>query len=115
LADAALKEGGEVVGVISKALIAREIAHAGLTELNVVGSMHERKKPMADLSDGFVTLPGSYGTLEEFCEVLSWAQLGIREKSYGLLDVNGFWEPLISLLDETVAEGFVPRSTVRSF
>jgi uncharacterized protein (TIGR00730 family) len=115
LADAALKEGGEVVGVISKALIARKIAHAGLTELHVVGSMHERKKLMADLSDGFVALPSGYGTLEEFCEVLSWAQLDIHEKPCGLLDVDGFWEPLISLLDETVVEGFVPRSTVRSF
>ena len=94
--------------MISKALIAREIAHAGLTELHVVGSMHERKKLVAELSDGFVALPGGYGTLEEFCEVLSWAQLGIHEKPCGLLDVNGFWEPLISLLDETVAEGFAP-------
>jgi uncharacterized protein (TIGR00730 family) len=115
LADAALKEGGEVVGVISKALIAREVAQTGLTELHVVGSMHKRKKPMPDLSDGFVALPGGYGTLEEFCEVLYWAQLGIHEKPCGLLDVNSFWEPLISLLDETVAEDFVPRSTVRSF
>ena len=107
LADAALEEGGEVVGVIPKALVARESAHRGLTELHVVGSMHERKGLMADLSDGFVALPGGYGTLEEFCEVLSWAQLGIHEKPFGLLDVEGFWKPLNTLLDKAVAEGFV--------
>ncbi len=106
LADAALEEGGEVVGVIPKALVARESAHVGLTELYVVGSMHERKRLMADLSDGFVTLPGGFGTLEEFCEVLSWAQLGIHGKPCGLLDVDGFWEPLVALLDKAVAEGF---------
>jgi uncharacterized protein (TIGR00730 family) len=106
LADAALEEGGEVVGVIPKALVAREIAHTGLTELYVVGSMHERKRLMAELSDGFVTLPGGYGTLEEFCEMLSWAQLGIHGKPCGLLDVDGFWEPLVTLLDKAVAEGF---------
>ena len=110
LADAALEEGGEVVGVIPKALVAREIAHRDLTELHVVGSMHERKRLMADLSDGFVTLPGGYGTLEEFCEVLSWAQLGIHRKPCGLLDVDGFWEPLVMLLDKAVAEGFAPSN-----
>ncbi len=108
LADAALEEGGEVVGVIPKALVAREIAHAGLTELHIVSSMHERKRLMAELSDGFVTLPGGYGTLEEFLEVLSWAQLGIHEKPCGLLDVDGFYEPLSSLFDKAVAEGFIP-------
>ncbi len=107
LADAALEEGGEVVGVITEALISREIAHAGLTKLHVVGSMHERKMLMADLSDGFVTLPGGYGTLEEFFEVLSWAQLSIHEKPCGLLDVNGFWDPLSTLFDQAVTEGFV--------
>jgi uncharacterized protein (TIGR00730 family) len=108
LADAALDEGGEVVGVIPDALVTREIAHAGLTKLYVVGTMHERKKLMADLSDGFVALPGGYGTLEEFLEVLSWAQLSIHEKPCALLDVNGFWKPLSTLFDEAVAEGFVP-------
>lgn len=107
VADAALEEGGEVIGVIPEALVAKEIAHAGLTELHVVGSMHERKKLMADLSDAFVTLPGGYGTLEEFFEVLSWAQLSIHEKPCALLDVDGYWEPLISLFDRAVAEGFV--------
>lgn len=108
MADAAIEEGGEVVGVIPEALIAREIAHPGLEKLHVVGSMHERKKLMADLSDGFVALPGGYGTLEEFLEVLSWAQLSIHEKPCGLLDVDDFWEPLSSLFDKAVAEGFVP-------
>ncbi len=107
LADAALEEGGEVVGVIPEALLARELAHAGLTQLHVVGSMHERKALMADLSDGFVTLPGGYGTLEEFLEVLSWAQLSIHEKPCALLDVDGFWKPLVSLFDHAVAEDFV--------
>ncbi len=108
LADAALEEGGEVVGVIPEALTAREVAHQGLTELHVVSSMHERKMLMADLSDGFITLPGGYGTLEELLEVLSWAHLGLHEKPCGLLDVDGFWEPLTSLFDRTVEEGFVP-------
>ncbi len=107
VADAVLDGGGEVVGVIPEALVAKEIAHAGLTELHVVGSMHERKKLMADLSDGFVALPGGYGTLEEFLEVLSWAQLSIHEKPCGLLDVDGFWKPLSTLFDQVVAEGFV--------
>ncbi len=107
VADAALEEGGEVVGVMPEALLAKEIAHEGLTKLHVVGSMHERKRLMADLSDGFVTLPGGYGTFEEFLEVLSWAQLGIHEKPCGLLDVDGYYEPLVTLFDEAVEEGFL--------
>lgn len=107
VADAALAAGGEVVGVMPDALISREIGHEGLTELHVVGSMHERKKLMADLSDGFVALPGGYGTLEEFLEVLSWARLSIHEKPCALLDVDGYWEPLIALFDRGVSEGFV--------
>jgi len=107
LADAALEEGGEVVGVIPKALIEREVGHTGLSKLHIVGSMHERKKLMAGLSDGFIALPGGYGTLEEFLEVLSWAQLGIHEKPCGLLDVDGFWKNLSSLFDKAVEEGFV--------
>jgi uncharacterized protein (TIGR00730 family) len=107
VANAALEEGGEVVGVITEALISKEIAHAGLAKLHVVGSMHERKMLMADLSDGFVTLPGGYGTLEEFFEVLSWAQLSIHEKPCGLLDVDGFWDHLSALFDHAVTEGFV--------
>jgi uncharacterized protein (TIGR00730 family) len=107
LAGAALEEGGEVVGVIPKALVEREVGHTGLSKLHIVGSMHERKKLMADLSDGFIALPGGYGTLEEFLEVLSWAQLGIHEKPCGLLDVDGFWQHLSSLFDKAVEEGFV--------
>ena len=107
VADAALAEGGEVVGVMPRALVEGEISHTGLTKLHVVGSMHERKMLMNDLSDGFVALPGGYGTLEEFFEVLSWAQLGIHAKPCALLDAEGFWGPLASLLDHTVAEGFV--------
>jgi uncharacterized protein (TIGR00730 family) len=107
VADAALEEGGEVVGVMPEALLAKEIAHEGLTKLHVVGSMHERKRLMADLSDGFVTLPGGYGTFEEFLEVLSWAQLGIHEKPCGLLDVDGYYDPLVALFDEAVEEGFL--------
>jgi uncharacterized protein (TIGR00730 family) len=107
LADAALKEGGEVIGVIPEALVVKEVAHAGLSKLHVVGSMHERKKLMANLSDGFVALPGGYGTLEEFLEVLSWAQLSFHEKPCGLLDADGYWKPLSSLFDKAVVEGFV--------
>ena len=107
VADAALEAGGEVVGVIPDALVSKEIGHKGLSELHVVGSMHERKKLMADLSDGFVALPGGYGTFEELLEVLSWAQLSIHEKRWSLLDVVGYWRPLVSLFDRAVAEGFV--------
>ena len=107
VADAALGEGGEVVGVIPRALVDKEISHKGLAKLHVVGSMHERKMLMNGLSDGFVALPGGYGTLEEFLEVLSWAQLGIHAKPCALLDVSGFWEPLAALFDHAVTEGFV--------
>ena len=107
LADAALAAGGKVTGVIPKALLEKEIGHEGLSNLWVVGSMHERKMLMAELSDGFVALRGGYGTLEEFLEVLSWAQLSIHEKPCALLDVDGFFGPLSSLLDLAVKEGFV--------
>lgn len=107
VADAALGAGGKVIGVMPDALVSKEIGHEGLTELHIVGSMHERKKLMADLSDGFVALPGGYGTLEEFLEVLSWAQLSIHDKPCALLDVAGYWKPLTSFFDRTVAEGFV--------
>ena len=107
VADAALAEGGEVVGVMPRALVRKEISHKGLAKLHVVGSMHERKMLMNDLSDGFVALPGGYGTLEEFLEVLSWAQLGIHAKPCALLDTHGFWRPLASLFDHAVTEGFV--------
>jgi uncharacterized protein (TIGR00730 family) len=107
LADAALAAGGQVIGVMPQALIDREIAHRGLTELRVVGSMHERKALMAELADGFIALPGGIGTLEELFEVWSWAQLGFHRKPCGLLDVDGFFDPLIQFLDHLVTAGFV--------
>jgi uncharacterized protein (TIGR00730 family) len=107
LADAALAEGGEVIGVIPEALVARELAHAGLTELRVVRSMHERKALMADLADAFVAAPGGFGTFEEFCEALTWAQLGLHRKPCGLLNVEGYYDPLLALFNHGVAEGFI--------
>jgi uncharacterized protein (TIGR00730 family) len=107
LADAALAAGGKVIGVIPKALLAKEIAHGGLTELRVVGSMHERKAMMAELSIGFVALPGGLGTMEEFFEVLTWSQLGLHGKPCGLLNVSGYFDPLLAFLDSTVTERFV--------
>lgn len=107
VADAALASGGEVVGVIPRALEEREIAHTGLSELRVVGSMHERKAVMSDLSDGFVVLPGGLGTLEELFEVWTWAELGVHDKPCGVLDVAGYYAPLIAFLDHGVREGFV--------
>jgi uncharacterized protein (TIGR00730 family) len=107
VADAALAAGGEVIGVIPEALVAKEVAHTGLTELRVVRSMHERKALMAELSGAFVALPGGYGTLEEFCEVLTWAQLGLHARPCGLLNVAGYYDPLLALLDHAVAERFV--------
>jgi uncharacterized protein (TIGR00730 family) len=107
VADAALAAGGEVVGVIPQALVDREIAHPGLSELHVVQSMHERKALMADLSDGFVALPGGTGTLDELFEVYTWTQLGLHAKPLGLLDVRGYWTSLVAFLDHAVAERFV--------
>jgi uncharacterized protein (TIGR00730 family) len=107
LADSALAAGGEVVGVIPHALEAREVAHRHLTELVVVATMHDRKARMADLSDAFVALPGGFGTFEEFCEVLTWTQLGVHTKPCGLLNVNGFYDPLLALFDRATAERFV--------
>jgi hypothetical protein len=107
LADAALAAGGKVIGIIPKALLEKEIAHAGLTELRVVASMHERKAMMAELSDGFIALPGGLGTLEEFFEVLTWAQLGLHPKPCGLLNVSGYYDGLLEFLDLTVEERFV--------
>jgi len=107
LADAAVSAGGDVIGVIPKALMAREVAHRALPDLRVVASMHERKALMAELADAFVALPGGFGTLEEFCEALTWAQLGIHRKPCGLLNVEGFFDPLLSLFDHAVRERFV--------
>lgn len=107
VANAALEHGGEVVGVIPESLATRELAHAGLSELVVVASMHERKARMADLSDGFVALPGGWGTMEELFEMLTWAQLGMHEKPCGLLNVAGYFDHLFRFLDQAVEEQFV--------
>lgn len=107
VADATLAAGGEVIGVIPRALQLRELAHAGLTSLHVVSSMHERKAKMAELAHGFLALPGGMGTLEEFAEILTWAQLGLHERPCGLLDVGGYYRPLIAFFDQAVAEGFL--------
>lgn len=107
VAEAALAAGGTVLGIIPEALMRSEIAYQGLTELRVVRSMHERKQMMADASDGFLALPGGFGTFEEFCEILTWAQLGIHAKPCGLLNVAGYYDPLIAMFDRAVAEGFL--------
>jgi len=107
LADAVLEAGGEAVGVIPENLMAREIGHNGLTKLHVVRSMHERKALMADLSDAFVALPGGFGTLEEFCEIVTWAQLGLHTKPYGILNVLGYYSPLLAMFDHAVEERFL--------
>jgi uncharacterized protein (TIGR00730 family) len=107
LADAALEAGADVVGVIPRALVEREIAHTGLSDLRVVGSMHERKALMADLADGFIALPGGMGTLEELFEVYTWTQLGLHSKPLGLLDVRGYYAQLAAFLDHAVAERFL--------
>lgn len=108
-ADGALEAGGEAIGVIPRALMDRELGHKGMTELRVVESMHERKALMAELSDGFVALPGGIGTLEELFEAWTWAGLGIHQKPVGVLDVAGYWDPLLEMADRMVAEGFLPE------
>jgi len=109
LADAALACGGEVFGVITRALQAKEVAHDALTSLTVVDTMHERKAAMADAADAFVMLPGGYGTFDEFFEAVSWTQLGIHDKPCGVLDVAGYYAPLRTLLDQATRQGFVSR------
>ena len=107
IADAALRSGGEVIGVIPGHLDTREVAHRGLTDLRVVSTMHERKAMMADLADGFVGLPGGLGTLEEFFEVATWSQLGIHAKPAVLLNMKGYYDLIVRFLDRAVEEGFV--------
>ena len=107
LADAAMAAGGEVIGVIPEALVRKEKAHDGITDLRIVGTMHERKAVMADLAEGFVGLPGGLGTLDEFFEICTWAQLGIHEFPCALLDVDGFFQPLLGFLDQVVERGFL--------
>ena len=107
LADSVLEAGGEAIGVMPRALVEKEIAHSGLTELRVVECMHERKTLMSDLADAFVLLPGGFGSWEEFCEVVTWLQLGIHQKPCGVLNVAGYYAALISLTEHAAAEGFL--------
>ena len=107
LANATLSGGGNVIGVIPTFLKSKEIAHLGLTELHIVASMHERKTKMNDLCDGAIALPGGFGTLEELFEMLTWGQLGLHQKPVGLLNVNGFYDELIQLMDTMVEKGFL--------
>jgi uncharacterized protein (TIGR00730 family) len=112
VADACLAAGGTVFGIIPEALMGKEVAgravdHRSLTRIEVVDSMHTRKARMAELSDGFIALPGGFGTFEEFCEILTWGQLGFHAKPMGLLNVNGFYDPLLAMFDRAVADGFL--------
>jgi uncharacterized protein (TIGR00730 family) len=107
VADAVIGAGGEAIGVIPRQLVDREIAHRSLADLRIVGSMHERKALMTELCDAFVVLPGGSGTLDELFEAFTWSQLGIHDKPIGLLDVEGYWAPMLSFLDHAVAEGFL--------
>lgn len=107
VADTVMEKGGTAIGVIPESLAIKEVAHQGLTHLRVVNSMHERKAMMADLADGFIAMPGGFGTFEEFCEIVTWAQLGIHQKPCGLLNVNGFYDDLIELFDHSMTSGFI--------
>ncbi len=107
VAEAALRAGGEVIGVIPEGLMRRELAHEELTQLIVTRTMHERKQRMADLSDGFMALPGGFGTLEEFCEIVTWAQLGVHRKPCALLNVAGYYDRLLAMFEHALAEGFL--------
>jgi uncharacterized protein (TIGR00730 family) len=107
IADAVLAKGGEVRGVIPQALATKELAHAGVTELSVVPSMHERKAKMAVLADGFIAMPGGFGTLDETYEMITWAQLGFHSKPIGLLNVNGYFDTLLAFASRAVADGFI--------
>jgi len=107
VADAVLKHGGHVIGVIPEKLMIKEVVHEKLPDLRVVADMHKRKALMAELADGFIALPGGYGTFEEFFEVLAWGQLGWHQKPVGLLNTAGFYRPMLEFLDHTTAEGFI--------
>lgn len=108
LADTVLERGGEVIGVMPETLVAREVAHKGLSELHVVKTMHERKALMAEKSQGFIAMPGGFGTFEELFEVITWAQLGIHQKPIGLLDISGYFAALVTMVEHGIAEGFIP-------
>jgi len=111
LADAALAEGTEVIGIIPDSLATEEVAHRGITRLEIVGSMHERKARIVELSDAFIALPGGIGTMDELCEVLTWRQLGIHNKPVGLLNHEGFYDPLLALFDHMQVEGLLLTPT----
>ena len=113
VADAVLAAGGHVIGVIPHALVTRELAHRGLPDLRIVPSMHERKALMADLADAFVAAPGGFGTFEELCEAVTWTQLGLHRKRCGLLNVAGFYDPLLALIDRAVDAGFIRAASRR--
>lgn len=107
VADAVLEAGGKVIGVMPESLLAKEIGHRGLTELKVVKSMHERKALMAELSDGFIALPGGFGTMEEFCEIITWAQLGFHKKPCAILNIDGFYDQLLKFFDKATECNFI--------
>ncbi|HEY1884312.1 MAG TPA: TIGR00730 family Rossman fold protein [Candidatus Cybelea sp.] len=115
VADTALACGAEVIGIIPQALAETEIAHPGLAQLHIVTTMHERKAMMADLSDAFIALPGGFGTMDEFCEVVTWRQLAIHDKPIGLLNYRGYYDPLLALFDSMVGRGFITEQTRRLF
>lgn len=110
IADEILALGGEVIGVIPQVLVAKEVAHANLTQMHIVNSMHERKALMAELSDGFIAMPGGMGTFDELCEILTWAQLGIHQKPCGVLNIEDYFEPLLKMFDHSMNEGFLRDS-----
>lgn len=107
VAEAVLEAGGEVIGVIPELLMRKEVAYGDLPDLRIVSSMHERKAMMADLADAFIALPGGFGTFEELCEVITWSQLGIHQKPVGLLNVAGYYDPLLTLFDQAVQQRFI--------
>jgi len=109
LAEGTLAAGGELVGIIPQALFEKEIGYSDLKDLRVVGSMHERKALMAEISDAFITLPGGFGTFEEFFEMVTWSQLGVHQKPCGLLNLNGFYDPLLAMCDHAVSQGFLRK------
>jgi uncharacterized protein (TIGR00730 family) len=113
LADATLAAGGRAIGILPRGLFRREVAHAGLSELRQVASMHERKAQMADLADAFIALPGGYGTFDELFEIVTWAQIGLHNKPIGLLDVDGYFAPLLALVHHAAGSGFIPPDHAR--